>query len=120
MTEDTFLDIWKTVMDSVRAVYADNYGDDFELDYNSADAKYALAVILENDLIDNKLPSAQEKTAFINAYHGLDVSGKSDLEAVGLNYMAIIDDAVEVLNHEILIKRCDQSQSKPVLAALEF
>lgn len=104
---------WENTIQTVRETLSQDFNNpSFRLDANSQDSKYALGVILENDLVDDVL-TQREKEAFVDAFHAFqDVSGKSSLwfayksdNWVGHDGIRIVGLAKDVLRDEIMLMK---------------
>lgn len=127
-TQINFMQAWENTIETVRETLSQEFNNpNFRLDANSSDSKYALAVILENDFVDDVL-TKREKEAFINAYHGFnDVSGKSSLgfsyktdNWIGHDGMRIVNRAKDILRDEIMLMKRPIYANQNTKQALEL
>lgn len=121
MTQQTqFLLAWQKTLTNMRQTLAEQFNKpNFKLDFNSKDSKYALAVILEHDMLDDVFVGGQKEHA-LSAFHTMEIlNERSDLREVGHNYASIVNIAAKVMKHEISAMNTKAASKQPVSAMRE-
>lgn len=121
MTQNTqFLLAWQKTLTSVRQTLAEQFNKPtLKLDLYSKDSKYALAVLLEHDMLDEVLVGDQ-KQQLLQAFNTMEaLNERSDLLEVGHNYASIANIAANAMKLEISTMNRKMAERKQVAVERE-